>query len=169
MSLSPPASPAPPEASQYRAALERYFRRRANPADVEDLVQQVMLSLYSRRDAEPILNFEAYLFSTASRALARYARRRAALGWTELDEPLRPDDAQISAERILIGRQRLSTVVSVIAERMPPRTRQVFVLHRFEEMTYPAIAAALGISVSTVEKHIMLGLKLLVAAVKETP
>jgi DNA-directed RNA polymerase specialized sigma24 family protein len=47
-------------------------------------------------------------------------------------------------------------------EAMPVRTQEIFLLHRFEEMTYPAIAAALGISVSAVEKHIMIALRLLV-------
>ena len=36
-----------------------------------------------------------------------------------------------------------------------------FVLHRFEEMTYPAIAQCLHISVSAVEKQIMNALRLL--------
>ena len=67
-----------------------------------------------------------------------------------------------SPERILLGRERL-TKATEIMHGMPPRTREVFLLHRFEEMTYPAIAHALGISVSAVEKHIMIALKLLVA------
>jgi RNA polymerase sigma-70 factor (ECF subfamily) len=44
---------------------------------------------------------------------------------------------------------------------LPARTRDVFVLHRFEEMSGSRIAAALGLSVSAVEKHIMRALKVL--------
>lgn len=38
---------------------------------------------------------------------------------------------------------------------MPPRTRDIFTLHRFGEMTYAAIGRQFEISTSAVEKHIM--------------
>ena len=69
---------------------------------------------------------------------------------------------EFSPERVLLGRERLAKATQIM-RGMPPRTREVFLLHRFEEMTYPAIARSLGISVSAVEKHIMIALKLLVA------
>jgi RNA polymerase sigma-70 factor (ECF subfamily) len=37
---------------------------------------------------------------------------------------------------------------------LPPRTREVFLMHRVEELGYKAIAARLGISVRTVEWHV---------------
>jgi RNA polymerase sigma-70 factor (ECF subfamily) len=40
-------------------------------------------------------------------------------------------------------------------QHLTPRTREVFILHRVDELTYTEIAARLGISVSTVEYHIM--------------
>jgi RNA polymerase sigma factor (sigma-70 family) len=61
-------------------------------------------------------------------------------------------------ERVLLDREALETVVDAIAA-LPPRTREVFVLHRFEEMTCNGIAEQLGISVSAVEKHIMKALR----------
>ena len=44
---------------------------------------------------------------------------------------------------------------------MPERTRDIFVLHRFENISYGEIAMRMNISVSAVEKHIMKALKLL--------
>ena len=37
---------------------------------------------------------------------------------------------------------------------MSPKCRKAFVLHRADGLTYPEIAAAMGISVKMVEKHI---------------
>lgn len=147
----------------YRAVLARYFRRRAHPADVDDLVQEVLLSVHARQTATPIDNIEGYLFTVAARALARTAQGRRRYGWAMDDEGGEFAPEEISAERILIGRESLATVVETITSRLPERTREVFVLHRFEEMTYPAIAATLSISVSAVEKHIMSALKILAA------
>ena len=47
---------------------------------------------------------------------------------------------------------------------LPERTRDVFMLHRFEQMSYPEIARAFGISVSAVEKHIIKALRRLTEA-----
>jgi RNA polymerase sigma-70 factor (ECF subfamily) len=46
---------------------------------------------------------------------------------------------------------------------LPERTREIFVLQRLEQMTYPQIAEALAISVSTVEKHMIKALAYLTA------
>jgi RNA polymerase sigma-70 factor (ECF subfamily) len=59
-----------------------------------------------------------------------------------------------------LDREALERVVEAIAG-LPPRTREVFVLHRFEEITGARIAEQLGISESAVEKHIMKALKAL--------
>ena len=50
-------------------------------------------------------------------------------------------------------------------EDLPARTREAFVLHRFEEMQYAAIAGHMGISVSAVEKHIMRAIRRLADAI----
>lgn len=63
-----------------------------------------------------------------------------------------PDD-QPSAERVLAGKELLGQVMAEI-DRLPVRCREAFILHRFENLTYPAIARNMGVSISTVEKHI---------------
>ena len=150
---------------QYRPILLNYFRKRAHPADVEDLVQDVFLNIQARQAQDPIANVEGYIFAVAMSALVRKSQRDKARRWhlnyDEIDESKAPVE-EVSPERILVGKQRLARAAEIM-QRMPPRTQQVFMLHRFEEMTYPAIAKALGISVSAVEKHITIGLKLLVA------
>jgi RNA polymerase sigma factor (sigma-70 family) len=152
----------------YRPVLTRFFRRRAHSADVDDLVQDVLLSLHARTSGGPIENVERYLFTVASRAWSLHSQRSRRLGWRSEDDAGDLNPEEISAERILIARQDLSRVAELIARGLPPRTQEVFMLHRFEEMTYPAIAAALKISVSAVEQHISKALKILALGLRES-
>ncbi|KAK0340775.1 hypothetical protein LTR94_029103, partial [Friedmanniomyces endolithicus] len=50
-----------------------------------------------------------------------------------------------SPERVMLGREQWSRLVAAVGD-LPERTRQAFVLHRFEEMNYAAIARHMGIS-----------------------
>jgi RNA polymerase sigma factor (sigma-70 family) len=145
------------DTTAYRAALRGYFRKRAAAADVEDLVQEVFLRLQSRRAESEIQDLERYLFVVARHVLAS---RRSAPVQEGTDSLLNALHDEVSPERVMLGRERLDRALTVIAS-LTPRTRQVFLLHRFEEMTYQSIARRLGISVSAVEKHIMIALRAL--------
>jgi RNA polymerase sigma-70 factor (ECF subfamily) len=58
-----------------------------------------------------------------------------------------------AADQHLIGRENLAAAARII-RALPPRTRDAFLLNRFEGQTYSQIAKRLGVSVSMVEKHI---------------
>ena len=139
-------------------ALHRYFAKRVPIGEVEDLVQDVLANLHSRQTSTEIENVQGYLFTIASHVLARRHHKNTQMPYSDGEVPEQIDP--FSPERILIGQQCLNAALAII-KLLPPRTQQVFVLHRFEEMTYPRIAAHLSISLSAVEKHIMLALKAL--------
>lgn len=163
--LRPSSSKTAPDLSRFRPVLISFFRKRAHPADVEDLVQDVFLSMQARQAQTPIDNVEGYLFTVAMNALVHKSKQEKPWRWQTRFED--EDDAggfpeELSPERVLLGKERLAKAVRTMRD-LPPRTQEVFLLHRFEEMTYPAIAATLGMSVSAVEKHIMIALKRLAA------
>lgn len=62
-------------------------------------------------------------------------------------------DAKPLQDEVLIARKRLESVRAAI-DALPPRTREVFLMHRLEGAKYREIAIALGMSQSAVEKHI---------------
>jgi RNA polymerase sigma-70 factor (ECF subfamily) len=148
------------------SAVRRYLAKRAAPADVDDLVQDVALRMHVRGGSGAIDNLEGYLFQVAHSVLADHARRdrvRARGQHVSIEEYHHPVEVR-SPERVLGSKEDLSRMVAAVAE-LPDRTRQAFVLHRFEEMSYAAIARHMGISVSTVEKHIMKAIRTLTATV----
>ncbi len=155
---------------EYGPALRRYFQKKAAPGEVEDLVQEVFLKMQARGAGakEQPENIEGYLFKTAANVLVTHHRRRVSQGWTKFD-PLdeHPDPLDdLSPERVLIGRQAVGHVTTAL-QALPPRARQAFLLHRFEELTYPVIAARMGVSVKAVEALIARAIQRLGELVEE--
>ena len=75
---------------------------------------------------------------------------------------------EISPERSLIAKQTAAGVLTAL-QALPPRTAEAFLLHRFEEMTYTAIAAHMGVSVKAVEALIARAMKRVGAALEARP
>jgi len=44
-------------------------------------------------------------------------------------------------------------------DAMPPKRREVFLLHRVDDLTYAQIARRLDVSIKTVEKHFALAMR----------
>ena len=137
----------------YGPGVRRYFRRRANDAAVDDLDQDVFMRLQSAQLRAPIDNVERYLFTAARNALVSRHRRqkaRSAMLHDELEDGLEIAD-QRSPERIVIGQQEYRRVLEAI-QNLPPRAREAFQYHRFENLTYQAIAQRMGISKEAVKE-----------------
>lgn len=137
----------------YGPGLRRFFSRRALSIDVEDMVQDVFLRLQSARLVEPIANVEGYLFTIARNVLIDHHRHRATHGGDPVelfeDNAYHVDD--LSPERITAARQDCARAIQAILA-LPPRARAAFQFHRFENMTYGAIAERMGISKDSVKE-----------------
>lgn len=145
---------------EYGPALRRYFLRRADAADADDLVQDVFLSLQARGSGSRIENVQGYLFRTAANVLAM-RRRKPTWRWgmqEDLDDQVEDLVDELSPERILISRQGLAMVVRALDD-MPPRSAQAFFLYRFEHMSQEAVARRMGVSVKAVEKFMRRALR----------
>ncbi|MDB5455663.1 MAG: polymerase sigma factor [Caulobacter sp.] len=149
-------------------ALRAFFSRRAPANDVEDLVQEVLLRIQKRQPVHVVRNAEGYLFEVAANVLIdrsrrdRSRRRGDHCEFTEFHHPI----DEMSPERVLLGREEMARALAALQE-LPERTRRVFVLVRFEEMSYKLVARRLGVSVSAVEKHVMKALRHLSARLRE--
>ena len=146
----------------YVPGLRRYFAKRVPAGQIDDLLQEVFLRLQAHHANAPIEHLDRYLFTVAASVLTDQSRRRAVRhdsAHETFEERHHPVEER-SPERVLLDREDLDMVMQAIDE-LPTRTRDVFVLHRFEEMSGCRIAVALGLSVSAVEKHIMKALQIL--------
>lgn len=147
----------------YVPALRRFLAKRAGTADVDDLVQDVLLRMHIRGQEDVIANVEGYLFQVASSVLMDRARRdkvRHRSAHFELTEMVHPVEER-TPERVVRGREAMARLFTALAD-MPECTRNAFILHRFEDMSYPDIADHLGMSTSAVGRHIMKAVRFLV-------
>ena len=155
---------------RYGPALRRHFAKRGAGQDADDLVQEVFLRLQASAEQTSIDNVERYLFRIANNVLISRHRREAVHHRAFQESPAATLEwiDEISPERVMMGRQAMGQFVAGL-RTMAPRAREAFVFHRFEEMTYPAIARRMGISVSGVEKLIIRALEHLGEAVELQP
>lgn len=149
--------------------LRRYLARRIAPAldDLADLVQEVHLRMLRYRDVEAPDELKWIMLRIAGSVVVDRHRRARSRG-VELDLA-RPGPALVASEepepdRVAQGSVQWQRVRSAIAS-LPPQCRRVFLLHRFQGMSYREIADRFGVSVRTVENQVALALARCRAAV----
>ena len=144
---------------RFRVPLQRFFEKRLGrrQAEIDDLVQEVFLHLAGGGNIESVERPEAYLFKTASNVLNDRWRRltaRAAEAHEPYDEAVHGSAREtLCPERALLGAQAVEQLVAALYE-LPERTRVVWALYHLEDLTHTEIGRRLGITVSTIEKHI---------------
>ena len=145
-------------ARYYQELLNYCWHSLRNREAAADLVQES----YARVLGEAAVREpRALLYHTARKLMIDQHRRATLRQHEELDAL--PEAAHPAAPRHLQPEQALESsqdwqaCVAAI-DALPPRCRDAFVLHVFEELPHAQIAARMGISVSMVEKHIARGM-----------
>jgi RNA polymerase sigma-70 factor (ECF subfamily) len=141
-----------------RAPLRRFFEKRLGPRnpEVEDLVQEVFLRLATSREIRPGDALDGYVFRIAVNLLQDHRRRLVRRGTNahqSFDESVHGGSSEgVTPEREFLGEEAVERLVAAL-HGLPERTRSVWVLYHFEDLPHVQIARQLGISQSTVEKH----------------
>ncbi|MGY0561265.1 RNA polymerase sigma factor [Luteimonas sp. A277] len=142
--------------------------RLALPAqDVDDIVQESYAKLAGLADVEHVREPRAYLYTVARSLVHQHLRRAQVVAietMAELDG-LGVHAPNASPERFVSSRQQLALAQRLLAG-LPTRCRQVFRLRRIEGLSQREISTRLKISQSTVEKHMVKALRLLMAGVQ---
>jgi RNA polymerase sigma-70 factor (ECF subfamily) len=135
--------------------LVRFLSRRLRCLfTARDLAQEVYLRLARAGGEDTVENPRALLFRIAANLATDHVRvqgRRAEL-LQEANAMLWDQEDEISPERQILARDELARIGAALAS-LPERTRHVFYLNRFEGVAQSEIACRLGISRTSVEKH----------------
>jgi RNA polymerase sigma-70 factor (ECF subfamily) len=126
---------------------ERMLRDRAV---AEELVQDVMLELWRRRETLAADgSAQAYLFQATRNRVLNHLRH---LKIEQRSEPdIRDETASTPHADAAVVHEELDVAVQRAVQSLPDRCREVFELSRVHGLKYSEIAKTLGISVKTVE------------------
>lgn len=133
---------------KWRKPIRSWLRNRASvpPGDIDDLAQEVFLRLLRYSDDIAVDNPQGYLFRIAANV---------ANEWRERSRVRKPhDDSWLEELQIEAGdepenafaRSRANEYVQAAVDRLPPRQREVLLLHVNEGLTYKQIAQQRGLT-----------------------
>jgi RNA polymerase sigma-70 factor (ECF subfamily) len=135
-------------------------RLTANPSDVEDILQDTYVKAVTGEATTQVRNPRAYLVTVAKSValndLAKKSRQiaesiEAAGGLSVISDEPSAEDRLIEDEKLKALREATAT--------LPPQCRRAFILCKVYGLSYKEIAARMGLSVSTVEKHMIAALR----------
>jgi RNA polymerase sigma-70 factor (ECF subfamily) len=142
-------------------------KRIASIEVAEELVQDIFLSFFLRRkEIQVDISVEAYLKAALRHQVFKIYRSQKihdqyvdSINADQVGQPVRPD--------ALMEAKQLREQIYLVAEKMPEKCREVFLLSRFEHLSHKDIAEKLDISVNTVKKHISKAITILREELKD--
>jgi len=143
---------------RYAAMITRTMRRQIRqPEDCNELVQQTFLQLHrARRDFDLSRKLRPWLMTIAFNLRREYFRKRMRRPEAPLEvEPVAPADDRGD---IIERKEDVAKLRSALAA-LPDGQREVIELHWFEHISFPEIAATMGLSVSAVKVRAHRGYK----------
>lgn len=132
----------------WRKPIRSWLRNRASvpPGDIDDLAQEVFLRLLRYSDEVAVENPQGYLFRIAANVANEWRERsrvRKPHDNSWLDElQVEPAEEPENA----FAKRRMVEYVQAAVDRLPPRQRDVLLLHVNEGLTYKQIARMRGLT-----------------------
>lgn len=124
-----------------------------NADDAEDIVQSLFVQFLQNEKLQTVKAGEAYLIRSVKYKCIDFIRAQKELfrNDSEINYPaLEPND---------ISEEEIEPLFYYYAAKLPPKTREVFLMSRVNKLTYKEIAEELSISQKTVENQMGSALK----------
>lgn len=137
---------------EWQRPLQHYLQSRG--LDLEqaaDKVQECFLRLWQNCAKVPVEKSKAYLFTTASRLqIDEYRKAKVRLAFIEENEH---NSKNVKDGQYLLEEKEFKSKLEQVINSMSEKSRTVFMMNRYDKMTYKNIAISLDISVKAVEKR----------------
>jgi RNA polymerase sigma factor (sigma-70 family) len=146
---------------EHKSILKRYLSRfLTSPDDIDDVLQETFLRAFQAegKDAK-IRSPKAYLTRIARNIALKELDKRSTLVFGYLDEVATPETwGSTPTEQQAAEHERIAVFCKAAAS-LPVQCRRAFLMCKVYGYSHQEIAQELGISVSTVEKHLASGLR----------
>lgn len=143
----------------YRRYFDRIYRFAVSlvklPEEAENIVQDVFLKLWVNRDkVDKGSSVRYYVFTITYHASISSIRKKMKES-TYVHELFHQVETDRDDSSLQLEYAELESKLEAILQKLPARQREVFLLHRSEGLKYSEIAERLGLSVNTVENHMI--------------
>lgn len=129
----------------------------------EDLIHDLFVDIWLKREAHNIKILRAYLYSAIKNRVLVYLRSAKAtldISFLELE------DTGGSPESLIVEKE-INRISGREISDLPEKCREIYQLSRLEQRSHKEIASLKGISIKTVENQITIALKRLRPALKD--
>ena len=152
----------------YAPLCKMIFRILKDKELTEDTVQEVFVKLWEKRkDLKIEISLKSYLYRAAINAAYNHLEKNKRYSKLTLEDVGAAKSAYNNTEADLDAKE-LETKIKETLALLPEACREVFILSRFEELSYKEIAETLGISVKTVENQVGKALRIFRENLKES-
>jgi len=144
------------------------YRKLRNRSDVEDILQDIFLSLGERPTVlERKGSIRYYLHQSLRNKVIDFYRREATKKTFDVEWGWLFDDIEAERTDNLLLHKELSTMIQTEVAAMPERMKHVYQLSREQHLEHSEIANRLGISVQTVKNQLGVALRRLRGALED--
>lgn len=142
-------------------SLTRYaFSMMKNQEEAEDVVQRLFVKFWEKRtEMESVNDLRAYLYRSTYNTCLNEIKRLKRMNSFSGDHEANVETSD-RANHLILG-QELEAQIETAVSSLPEKCQEVFRLSRFEELSYKEISEELGISVKTVENHMVKALRIM--------
>ena len=130
----------------------------------EEIVQEVFVKLWDKREDLDVSNFKSYLFSSVNNTILNHFKHQQVRREHATEMKAVQDEAVEDSE---VEYNELQLKINGLIAEMPDGRQRVFKLVKIEGKKYKEVAEELGISVKTVENQMGSALKFLREHLKE--
>jgi RNA polymerase sigma-70 factor (ECF subfamily) len=149
----------------FRALYERFakklyklaYQKTASTETAEEIVQEVFVSLWEKREGLLIGNVEHYLLSAVRYQVINHLRN--VIAQRKFSEPQEHNVALVHEAELPMTVEDLQTALEMSLGMLPEKTRQVFRMSRYEYLSHREIAQQLDLTEKSVEYHITQALR----------
>lgn len=121
----------------------------------EDIVQEVLVSLWLKRKVLEINSLNAFLFTSVRYQVLKYIRS----GKVRENFFLEIEQISESTAIELITEKNINDMIDIHVTKLPARCREIFLMSRKQHLSNKEIAERLNISSKTVENQITIALR----------
>jgi RNA polymerase sigma-70 factor (family 1) len=130
-------------------------------ASAEDLLQEVFVKLWTHRESlDEGKSLKNYVYTIADNLVHNHARHLKVVSRHEDKSDVKIFNSSDDPHYILQEQESMNLLMKAI-EDLPEKPRLIFMMSRFEDLTYPQIAERLSLSIKSIEGYMTKALKIL--------